>query len=79
MAIVARVVAGTTPNYGGTRNRGKVVKARAHGGREIERVVWEEAKDVVYLCTKRCFDRLTAGDHSTRPVGFPREDVIAGL
>lgn len=76
MAIVTNVVDGTTPEGKELENRGKAVKARAYGGREIERLVWEETADVVYLCTKRCFDQLSAGDGSIRPVGFPREDIV---
>jgi ribosomal protein S19E (S16A) len=75
VASLAEVVANTTINYGSTENRGKSVKAVAHGGKIIDRLVWEELQDVVYLCTQRCFDQLSAGDESIRPIGFPRGDI----
>ncbi len=75
MAIITHIVEGTTPNLSGAENRGKVVKATAHGGRVIERIVWEETDDLVYLCSQRCYDQLCTGDASIRPVGFPRGDV----
>jgi len=56
-------------------NRGKSVSVVAFGGKILDRLVWEESEDFVYLCTQRCYDQLSAGDTSIRAVGFPREDV----
>lgn len=75
MVILSENVADTTLISTGAGNRGKTVKAVAYGGRVITRIVWEEANDLVYLCSQRCYDQLCTGDMSIRPVGFPRNDV----
>jgi len=75
VAIVTENVADTTINLPGTENRGKSVKVAAYGGKIIDRLVWEESADFVYLCTQRCYNQLSAGDESIRAVGFPRSDV----
>ena len=75
MAILTDIVADTTISSPEMENRGKPVKALAHGGHVIDRIVWEESDDLVYLCTQQCYDQLCVGDMSRRPVGFPREDV----
>jgi hypothetical protein len=66
VAIMHKNVAGTTLEPYSTENRGKPVKAVAYGGKVIERLVWEELGDVVYLCTQRCFDQLAEMD----PIGW---------
>ena len=76
MAIITSIVANTTPNLPNEENRGKAVNAVTYGGQVIERIVWDEADDLVYLCSQRCYYQLCDGDMSIRPVGFPRASVM---
>lgn len=76
MPIIDDIVANTTINLPIEENRGKAVKVVAYGGKVIDRLVWEEEEDLVYLCTQRCYDQLSTGNTSIRAVGFPRADVI---
>ncbi len=55
-----------------TENRGKRVKARSATGEILDRLVWEEVEDAVFICTERCFTLLQSGDDSFRAVGFER-------
>ena len=75
MAIVEQNVVTTTNSAISTERRGTPVRAIGFGGKIFDRIVWDEDSEVVYLCSQRCFDQLSAGDESIRPVGFPRADV----
>ena len=59
--------------------KGKRVVARCHGGGIRRNVVWDTAKDVVYLCSEEQYRALHEGRHAAPPIGFPLRDVeLAG-
>lgn len=62
-----------------SNHRGSNVEVKVFGGGIVDRIVWDEDRDVIYLCTKRCFEALLRNDDSTRPVGFPKIDIVRWL
>lgn len=54
---------------------GDAVLARTVKGEWVERRVWSDAADVVYLCSDRLFDELSRGCSILWPIGFPKADV----
>lgn len=69
-------VRNTTPWMKNTERRGEYVRVTLFGGDIVERVVWEECEEVVYLCSERCFSELvSSGGSAFRPVAYPREDI----
>jgi hypothetical protein len=60
-----------------TERRGAKVLAKLHDGSLVERLVWDEDHEegVVYLCTESIFSRLSGGDETARPVGFPSDSI----
>ena len=55
--------------------RGSSVRVRCASGDMRENVVWEDCGDVVMVCAKDQFDRLSSGYPAPMPIGFKREDV----
>lgn len=55
--------------------RGDSVLAKTAGGQWVPRRVWNDAADVVYLCSDRLFDELSRGCSMLWPIGFPKSDV----
>lgn len=58
-----------------TENRGKKAKVKVFSGNIVERIVWEQNNNVVYLCTNRVYKELIADGSDFRPIGFPILDV----
>lgn len=42
---------------------------------EVERRVWEDAGETVYVCSDRQLEALGRGWDAPMPIGFPRADV----
>ena len=60
------------------KNKGEAVNVTLFGGEIVERLVWEDdGGEVLYLCTKRVYEKLLNDDFSLRPVGFPRSALVA--
>jgi hypothetical protein len=57
--------------------RGTQVRVKCASGRTAENVVWEDYGDVVLVCGKRQFERLSNGYVAPMPIGFRRVDVVA--
>ena len=57
--------------------RGTAVQVRCAGGRAAQNVVWEDCGDVVMVCGRGQFERLTSGYPAPMPIGFKRDDVQA--
>lgn len=55
---------------------GDYVVARSFGDVPLIRRVWDEGKDVVYICTEERYSQLLAGETDLPPVGFPKSDVF---
>lgn len=66
----------TTPrrNFSEMR-RGQTVKVRLVCGDLVERVVWDDRNEYVFLCSARCYSLLLAGSDAPSPIGFPRSDI----
>lgn len=77
-AIIRRFAKNTTEGMGCTEARGKEVFVTLCGGDVVRRIVWEDAGDVVYLCSRHGFEKLQAGLNDVRPVGFPKSDIRWG-
>ena len=58
-------------------SRGTVVEVDLAGGGLAERLVWEVADGLVFVCNQKTFDRLERGDDAAMPIGFPTSDVRA--
>jgi hypothetical protein len=56
--------------------RGDLVIVRAFRGVPLVRRVWEEVAQGVYITDDTLFERLSKGENTVQPVGFPREDVF---
>lgn len=57
---------------------GEAIKVKTHSGEVVERFVWEDAGDVVFVCTRRVYDMLKAGFDAPLPIGFPKSSVVTG-
>lgn len=55
--------------------RGRAVVVKTYNRGEVERVVWADAGDTVYLCSARQFKALAQGHPAPSPIGFPRGDI----
>src|SRR5712692_1900196 len=50
--------------------KGEKVVARTFGGGQVERRVWEDGGEVVYLCSERQYEALNRGWSAPTPIGF---------
>ncbi|CAA0112330.1 Uncharacterised protein [Halioglobus japonicus] len=66
----------TTNTTKNTITRGSLIKARMHGGCVADMVVWDVEGETYYLCTNRCYEQLSSGDHSIRPIGYPFDALV---
>ncbi len=55
--------------------KGEMVVAKTYGGGEVERRVWEDIGETVYLCSERQYEALNKGWDAPMPIGFPKQDV----
>lgn len=70
-------VQNTTENTDGELLRkGEKVAVRLFDGSIVERLVWEDHIDHVFICTEKTFQQLLSGADCPAPIGFPSEDVI---
>lgn len=73
--IFAKNTTHDTENTENIYNRGEKVNVRVFGGAVVERRVWEEVGDAVFVCTDRCYENLLQGNFEIRPVGFLKQAV----
>lgn len=55
--------------------KGEMVMAKTYGGGQVERRVWEDTGETVYLCSERQYEALNKGWDAPMPIGFPKQDV----
>jgi len=55
--------------------RGDPVLAKTARGDWVARRVWNDAADVVYVCSERLFQDLSRGCSILWPIGFPKADI----
>ena len=55
--------------------KGESVIAKTFGGGEVERLVWQDGENTVYLCSGRQYEALNRGWDAPMPIGFPKQDV----
>ena len=60
----------------GANSRGTLVIARDYKGDALVRRVWETCSKLIYLSDEVCFQQLSTGMDTLRPIGFPAEDVF---
>lgn len=58
-----------------TLAKGDLVEVRCAQERTSEVIVWQDHGDVVLVCGRDQFARLTGGYEAPMPIGFKREDV----
>ena len=62
-----------------TSNRGKWAKVLCYGGKIVERIIWEETDDAVFVCTQEKYKKLLGDNENecAHPpyIGFPKRDV----
>ena len=61
----------------GFLQKGTPVRVRCAYGRTAENVVWQDHGDVVMVCGRSQFERLSKGYDAPMPIGFRRADVVA--
>lgn len=66
----------TTNTTKNTTEKGMLVKALVHGGGVRDMIVWDVEDETYYLCTSKCYENLSKGDFSTRPIGYPSKALI---
>ncbi len=57
-------------------HRGVKVRVRLYGGEIVERLVWNDLDDFVFVCTNRNYELLRTGRNAPSPIGFPRGDIL---
>lgn len=57
--------------------RGCPVEVALAGGELAERIVWQVAGNLVYVCSEKTYERLSRGELAAQPIGFPLDDVRA--
>lgn len=57
--------------------RGDQVEVKLAGGDLAERIVWQVAGNLVYVCNEKTYERLSRGELAAQPIGFPLVDVRA--
>lgn len=55
--------------------RGTTVTVKLHDGSVVERVLWEETPDRVFVTSAENYQKLLRGERDAVPIGFPRKDV----
>jgi hypothetical protein len=56
--------------------RGERVLIKAYGGKELERIVWEDVGKGLLLTTEREYRQAVQDGTEPISVGFPKDDVI---
>ncbi len=56
--------------------RGTRVAVKTYGGKVVERLVWDYAAGVCFVCTDDIYAALQDGNEAPTPTGFPIEDVV---
>ena len=58
-----------------TFRKGQLISVRDYRGRWLDRVVWEDAGDSVFVTSNKVLIQLERGDFSLIPIRFPKSSV----
>ena len=55
--------------------RGERITVRLFDGTIVERVIWDETEDRVFVTSAANYEKLLRGQWEALPIGFPRKDT----